>query len=264
MTDHAIVVPTRRGPVGAVVSEPEGERRGVIVLLQGTGPPCRAGVNAVWTRTARELAAIGLVVLRFDFACEGESTAAGRDVPRGSAWRRSADTGILRELAPWFLERTGESELLVAGACHGARVAFEFAATEPATSGLFLLVPYLGDQEPLYRAAGEDDEVPPFLDGDLWAGGSTMDTDDDVVGGFRACLSRGPVWLLLGEEEVEQALPFQNRLAGAPRPLELETVPGMAELHPITTPGQQDAARRRLVDRVAGVLSEREGMTLPT
>jgi dienelactone hydrolase len=261
VSDHAVVVPTSRGPAGAIVSEPEGERRGALALLQGVGQPCRAGVNAIWTRIARELAALGLVVLRFDFACEGESTPAGRDVPRARAWRRSTDLTMLREIVPWFLQRSGEHRLLLAGSCHGARVAFEFAATEPAASGAFLVVPYLHDREPNLLGAVEE-EVPPFLE-DHWVTGATLTAESELRGGFRACLERGPVWALLGEEETGQMQPFARLPAGAGGRLELEVVPGIAELHPVSSPDQQEAVRGRLVRRVAGALAAREGAAPP-
>jgi dienelactone hydrolase len=256
MSDHAFIVPTSRGPVSAIVSEPEGGQRGALALLQGAGHPCRAGVNGLWTRVARDLAGLGLVVLRFDFAAEGDSTPVGEDAPRVHAWRRSIDMSLLREVTPWFLEQAGERELLVAGSCYGARLALEFAATEPVAKGVFLLVPYLEDREPQLRDAGEEDP-PPRLDDRTWAAGATLNGYSELLAGFRACLARGPVWILVGEDEAESARRFERSLAATELPFELEIVPGMPELHPVTNPVQQDTARRRLVGRVRGALADR-------
>jgi dienelactone hydrolase len=260
VSDHPVIIPTSRGGVSAIVSRPVARQRGAFALLQGAGPPCRAGINAVWTRAARELAALGLAVIRFDFACEGDSTPIGQDVPRIRAWRRSIDLSIMREITPWFLERCGEEALSVAGSCHGARVALEFAATESVTNGAFLLVPYMRDREPHMRTLPED-EVPPLLDELEWATGPTLNSEGEITHGLRAALSRGPVWVLVGEDEAEEVRPFQRFLMDAERPLELEVLPGMAELHPVGTLSQQETALRRLVDRVRRSLAEREEMS---
>lgn len=255
MKEHALLIPTAAGPVGAVVHEAAGDRLGAIVLLQGLGPAARAGVNAIWTRTARDLAALGLVVLRFDFAREGDSTLAGREIPEDIGWRRSTDLAMLRDVVPWFLERAGERELLLAGSCHGARVALEFAAYDPVARGLFLIVPYLWHREPHLRK-DPSAEDPPDLE-PVPANGPVLSTDEDILAGFRAALGRGPVWVLVGEGEEEQVLPVAGQLEDAGSPLELEVAPGMP-LHPVGHPEQQATARRRLVDRVGATLAERE------
>ncbi|HET8862736.1 MAG TPA: hypothetical protein VFM94_05760 [Solirubrobacterales bacterium] len=258
MRDHAVLVPTSRGGVSAIVTQPGAVQRGALVLLQGAGPPARSGVNALWTRVAHELAGIGLVVIRFDFACEGDNPGVGRDVPRARAWRRGIDLGLLREIAPWFLQRAGERALSVAGSCHGARVALEFAATEPVANGTFLLVPYLGDREPNLRDDAAEDEIPPLLDERQWGTGPTLTDGAELLEGFRACLERGPVWTLVGEEEAAPVRPFAAALEGSGRALELEVAPGTAVLHPIANPVQQEIARERLVSRVAKAFAERE------
>lgn len=240
--------------MGAVVSEPEEEPRGALILLHGGGPPCRSGTNALCTGLAHDLTALGLVVLRFDFVCEGDSTMVGRDVPRDGAWRRTVDLYLLRRMASWLRERTGKRELLLAGVCYGARLSLEFAATDTATKALFLVAPYLWNREPHLLDADEKD-VPPLLDGRAWSGGTTLDNDDDLFEGFRACLARGPVWVLAGQGEDVPVRPFEHRFADAARPMELDLVPGMP-LHPVVHRSQQAIVRQRLVERVTRTLAE--------
>ena len=256
MTDHAAIVPTRRGPVGVIVTEPGSAQRGAAVVLQGPGPPCRAGVNGVWTRVAADLAGIGLVVLRLDLATEGDSTAAGRDVPRERGWRRCTDLAILRDVVPWFLECAGERDLFLCGSCHGARVALEFAAADPIAKGLFLAVPYIWHAEPNLRDVGAH-ELDPHLDGDVWAGGPTLDTDDELLEGLRSCAKRGPVRLLVGDSEVEKV----GRLATVAG-VELDIEPG-GPLHPVSLPEQQAPVRRWMVEGVAAALAELRTTTAP-
>jgi hypothetical protein len=258
--DHAVIVPTRYGPVGATVSEPKTDQRGALILLQGGGPPCRPGTNAFCTHLAHDFAALGLVVLRFDFACEGDSTMVGRDVPREGGWRRTIDLYLLRCLAPWFRERTGESELLIAGICYGARLGLEFAVTDAAAMGLFMVVPYLQHREP-HLLTAEERDLPPSLNGRAWSGGATIDNDGDLVEGFRACLARGPVWVLAGDGEDLPVRPLERRFAGSSRPLELDLVSGIP-LHPVIHPAQQATVRHRLVGRVARAVEESDGQSV--
>jgi dienelactone hydrolase len=249
VTDHAIVVPTQLGPVAGIVSEPSGEQRGALIFVQGLGQPGRAGVNANWTRLARDLARLGLVVLRFDLCSEGESTPVGDDVEHGEGWRRSTDLAVLREVAPWFMRRVGETELLLAGSCHGGRVALEFAANESAVRGLFVITPYLWAREPATR-----EETGPHPE-PVWAGGPTLNREEELAGGFAACLSRGPVWVFVGGDEVEQVQPYARRLerAGGPS-FELEVAPDMP-IHPVGHPLQQELVHRHLLDRVTAALA---------
>lgn len=242
--------------MGAVISEPQGEPRGALILLHGGGPPCRAATNALCTRLARDLASLGLIVLRFDFVSEGDSTMVGRDVPREGGWRRTVDLYLLRRMASWFRERTGELQLLLAGVCYGARLGLEFAATDTAAKGLFLVAPYLWHREPHLLDADEKD-VPPLLDGKTWSGGTTLDSDDDLFEGFRACLARGPVWVLAGQGEDVPVRPFEHCFANATRPMELDFVADMP-LHPVIHRLQQATVRQRLIDRVTRALAERE------
>ena len=261
MREHPVLVPTAVGTAGGVVAEPDGEPRGALVLLQGLGPSARAGVNAVWTHVARDLAALGLTVLRFDFACEGDSTLAGWEAPREVGWRRSTDLAMLRDVAPWFLERSGERELLLAGACHGARVGLEFAAHDPAARELFLVVPYLTFREPHLRETPPE-ELPGGAE-PVWANGPTLNSEEEIVAGFRAALSRAPAWVLVGGEEAAEVEPYARRLRDGERPLELEVAGDIPELHPVGHPEQQATVRRRLVDRVAAALAAREPAASP-
>ena len=55
MSDHPVFVPTSSGPVGGIVTEPDGRLRAAAVILEGVGGR-RFGVNRVLTRTAWALA----------------------------------------------------------------------------------------------------------------------------------------------------------------------------------------------------------------
>src|SRR5205823_3473454 len=73
VSEHAVLIPTSAGPVGAIVTEPRGASRLGVVLFPGGGDAGRSGINASWARAARAIADRGLTVLRFDYPGARES-----------------------------------------------------------------------------------------------------------------------------------------------------------------------------------------------
>lgn len=133
MSDHPVLVPTRDGPVGAVVTEPEAHRRAAAVILEGIGGR-RFGVNRLWSRTAWALSDLGLVVLRIDYPGSGDSA--------GSRGARGTEEAVL-EAVRWFRDRTSMLDLQLVGACYGASLAGRVAREEPRLSRLILVTPHL-------------------------------------------------------------------------------------------------------------------------
>lgn len=268
MIEQAAILSTSVGPVGAIVSRPEADPRAALILMQGGGPPCRSGVNAVWTRFARELARRGAAVLRFDFAGEGESILAGADIARQVGWRRNADLAIAHELAPWFRRSAGLEELLVVGSCHGGRVAFDFAAEDDGVRGTFLVVPYLWNKPAHMRPdklAARSKSLP--WASELYDYGSSSlrdqrqgpvgieaDTDrspleESFVERARALLAGGPAWILIGEGDSQRTVELKRRLGEGGETLEVEVVPDTI-IHPVTHPEIQALVTARLLERI--------------
>jgi hypothetical protein len=255
-TDHAVFVPTSEGPVGGVVSRPLGEARAGVLLLQGFGRPARSGTNSFWTRLARELAGYGLVALRVDYSREGETKPIGDEGGVGGKGGQIAkhefEMRLMSQVVAWFHERLDGRDLLLAGACSGARLAIDLAGGGggPTISRTFLVVPYL-------RALvdpGEERQRPATpRDGD--------GRDDpgavcpSVVEHMRAILGRGPSWLLAGEHDDLDVDPLVRGLGPTPHELDVEIVPGLA-LHFLDQPDVQEHTRSRLVDRVSRALAE--------
>lgn len=275
MTDHAAIVPTSVGPAGVIVSEPDGKPCGTLILLQGGGAPCRAGVNAHWTRLARDLAARGIGVLRFDFAAEGDSSMVGESVPREIGWRRNTDLQLLRELEPWLGERFEIDELLVAGSCHGGRLGLDFAAENARVKGAFLVVPYLWNapsnlrpdkmamrQEPMSRASELFDSGSSAVDdqrkaiGEVEAVLDTSALDGSFVSTCRAALAHGPVSMLIGEGDSQKPVELKERLGADGDRLEVDVTPGMI-VHPVTHPETQALVTDWLIRRTMSALDSR-------
>jgi dienelactone hydrolase len=231
MGDHAVLIPTSLGPVGGVVSEPGDERRAALVLLQGAGRPARSGVNSFWTGIARALAERGVVVVRFDYAAEGESievgegdySAAVREIGSGPRGRAEVDLHLLGEVVAWFRARLDGQRPLFAGLCQGARMALELVAMDPQAAGpCFLIAPYL-------RKPASSEPIDPL-----------------VVSSLEASLKHVPTCLLVGEMDEPDVGLLLDRLSPTAIGLELEVVPAVA-LHLLDQPEVQRKAGDRLL-----------------
>jgi hypothetical protein len=235
MTDHAVLIPTAEGPVGGIVSEPEGGARAAMLLLAGYGRPARSGINSFWTRIARELAGRGVVTLRVDYSREGETIPLGVG-GSGQAWKRDLDLRILRQAASWFRERVGLPPM-VAGSCSGSRFAIELAGQEPeAFADTFLIVPYLRE---IARPS-------PSVDSDS----DTLEAVDPlVVDCLETILARRPSWILVGERDAEDVSGLLRLLPSTTHGLEVDVLPDVA-LHFLDHPHIQDAVAPRLIARI--------------
>ena len=238
MTDHPVLIPTSEGPVGGIVSEPSHPARAAVVLLPNYGRPARSGINSFWTRMARSLAELGLVVLRMDYSREGETLPIGENV-RGQVPTRTLDRELVRQAMAWFRARLDGLDLMLAGSCTGGRGVIDYAGYAPEEIvRTFLLVPHL-------RALGGD-------------GGEDERADDavgpDVVECLRATLDHAPSWMLLGEHDNQDVALLRRRLGPTAHELEVEVVPDVA-LHNLDQPNLQTEAGSRLTARIAEALA---------
>lgn len=247
MSDHAVLISTSVGPTAGIVSEPEGPPRAALVLLQGDGGPARAGVNAFWTRMARGLAEMGIVVLRVDYASHGDGSMIQRDHAPQPGDKEDVDATLLGEATAWFSERVGDVDLFVAGDCRGGRLAIELTPFDLDIAGLLLIVPYVRNQ---FVAVEKREERTGRLD------------DVDILhrallDGLRDTLRRGFVWVLMGAKDGDDALRLRHALGPAGEALELEVVDGV-NVHPATQPEIQRLVAERLTMRVLRALEARE------
>jgi dienelactone hydrolase len=241
VTDHPFLVPTAAGPIGAVLSEPDGPRRANVILLEGVAG-VRYGVNGVWARVARALASTGVTVLRFDYPGTGDSAMARRPAP--------GDHGLAREMSAWLRNRTGGGDLILIGSCYGARPAAALAAQEDGAAGLAIVVPYFRARRGTLRWKASEATgralrrtIAPALD---------RATRSAVI----AAAARVPVWALAGERDrwTPDLLAFCRTL-GTPLPIEVSLVP--TSLHGQPTIEAQDLTIARLKDWVEQLLAER-------
>jgi dienelactone hydrolase len=229
MTDFPLLIPTTEGPVGAIVSEPEGAPRGAVVLLPGWGRPARSGINSFWTRLARDLASDGLLVLRFDWSREGETLPIGEG-GSGGRWKRELDLHLLTQVLAWFRERAGDLPLQLVGVCSGARAAIEIAGREPEDiAGLLLIAPHLQPIVEVGEDAAEQDATP---------------IAPEVIACFRRISGHCGTWILTGEHDGTEISALHRSLDPATAP-EAEVVPDTS-IHFLDQPEVQKLVAARL------------------
>ena len=132
--DHPIFVPFDREYLAGVVTTPETEPRGLVLLLQGLGASRSHRYN-LWTRIARQLADRGIASVRMDYPELGDSTGAFpgdmNDPPIEEAMA----------IARTALDALGLEAFGVAGNCLGARVGLELASRMPNCASAVLIMP---------------------------------------------------------------------------------------------------------------------------
>jgi cytochrome P450 len=261
LSEHPVLVPTSVGTAGGIVTEPSGPARAAAILLPGAGGCGRAGVNAFWTRVARDLAEQGIVSFRFDYPHRGNGSMAVPpeiDVQAREDAKESVDLVAMCEATAWFRERLEGLDLFVAGECHGGRMALELLPHTPDVAGIFVVAPYLRDS---FVPLGVREET-----GSLDQEDDVQILDEKMLDSLRGLLELGrPAWIMIGEEEGNDPFRLQRRLDEAGARLEIEVVPGH-KLHPVAAPAVQAEVGSRLTRRISQALDRRRadpGPALP-
>jgi hypothetical protein len=257
MADHPVLIPTSQGPVGGIVSEPGGLRLGALVLLQGGGRAGRFGFNSEWARLARRLAALGIVVLRFDYWKESDSSMVSDELyrdGRGPSGRADRDLALAREVVPWFAQRVEGLELLLAGSCYGGRMAIELSADLPRIAATLLVVPYLRDPEQrlLWRERLERVKRGETGEGAEESVNSGL-LDPVAVDAYRGSLAQAPSWLYMGAHDPGEVHALERMIGGPGSGLEVQIVPDVA-LYPGNDPDIQELVSDLIAGRVAKLL----------
>jgi pimeloyl-ACP methyl ester carboxylesterase len=135
MTEQIVTFGSHRRLVGILHQPPglvQAEQKPAILLLNA-GILHRVGPNRLYVTIARELAAQGHIVLRFDLFGIGDSL--DRDGSGGSATFFD-DTLEAMQLLD---ERLGATSFMLMGICMGARIALDVASRDPRVTGLVLM-----------------------------------------------------------------------------------------------------------------------------
>lgn len=230
--EYPALIPTTVGPIGVMVTVPQGEARFAAVVLQGRMAQ-RFGVNQLWARVARGLAGHGGAVLRLDYPGRGESHASS------PGW--SQDTAAVGQAVRWFRDGIGDIDLLAIGSCYGARLATWLAGEFPGVVALGLVVPPFGETRNT-RVARATWAVTRKL-------GRLRPLDKNMVSAVTVVARRAPTWMLVGEGDLRASTGIQNLRRTLDRnavPVEIELVPG-TRLHGYGSLRAQQETLDRLV-----------------
>lgn len=106
------------------------------VVILNTGIIHRVGHHRMYVTMARQLAAAGHVVLRFDFSGIGDS-------PRQKDGRSPVDACLAdtQDAVDWLADSLGVSDVVLVGLCSGADIALRYGYTDPRVVGLVMLDP---------------------------------------------------------------------------------------------------------------------------
>ncbi len=133
MREFPVFVPYGREHVAAVVTVPEGEPRGLVVLATGLGAP-RSHRHQVWAVAAERLARSSIASVRFDYLALHDSTGSAQEL-------RTPPTGEAMAVAEFARRATGAKEIIGVGNCWGAHVALTVAARMEACVGAVCILP---------------------------------------------------------------------------------------------------------------------------
>jgi alpha/beta superfamily hydrolase len=123
--EHPVFVPYREEHLAAVLCEPEGPPKAMVLLVTGIGAP-RSHRFQVWAKVARRLAQEGYASVRMDYGGLGDSTGSLQELPLIDAPWQEAEA-----VARFAMRAVGTSRMAVAGNCLGATVALRIAAEMP-------------------------------------------------------------------------------------------------------------------------------------
>lgn len=134
-------------------------RRGVVLVVGG--PQYRVGSHRQFTLLARELAAQGVPVLRFDYRGMGDSEGEMRDFMEVDADLRAAIDTLTTEVP-------AVREVVLWGLCDAASAAVLYAHQDPRVAGLVLLNPWARTEEGAARAYLKHYYLSRLLQPGLW------------------------------------------------------------------------------------------------
>ena len=135
------------GALCGILAEPSAFRPGApAVVLSNVGMHTRIGPNRMWVLLARELAAQGYLVLRFDLSGFGESEIRAvtlSDVDRAAEEQRMA--------VAFLVERLGAAAVVLVGFCSGVDGVHVASLADPRVAGVFYLDGYAYPTSKFYQ-----------------------------------------------------------------------------------------------------------------
>jgi pimeloyl-ACP methyl ester carboxylesterase len=132
--EYPVFIPSGDAVLSAIVTVPDHDPRGVVLLLPGGGGAPRSHRFAMWTRTARSLADRAIASVRMDWRGVGDSTGHARFSFRALPVEDAV------AVARFAMRATGTERLGMSGNCGGARTVLQASAALPECQSMVLLL----------------------------------------------------------------------------------------------------------------------------
>jgi pimeloyl-ACP methyl ester carboxylesterase len=137
MKEYPVFVPFEGEALASVVTVPDGDPQGLVLLVTGTGAP-RSHRFQLWARVARGLAEHGVASVRMDRLGIGDS---GGRLPESTFGQPPKEQALA--VARFAMRAVGVDRFAVAGNCSGSAVAMAVAADAPECAGAVCILPRL-------------------------------------------------------------------------------------------------------------------------
>ena len=137
MREFPVFVPFEGDAVASVVTVPDDDPRGLVLLVTGTGAP-RSHRFQLWARVARGLAEHGVASVRMDRLGIGDS---GGRLPESTFGQPPKDQGLA--VVRFAMRAVGVDRFAVAGNCSGSAVAMAVSAEAADCVGAVCILPRL-------------------------------------------------------------------------------------------------------------------------
>jgi exosortase A-associated hydrolase 1 len=158
--DRAVTFSCGDAALLGVLSSPDiPSSRGVLIVVGG--PQYRAGSHRQFLLLARELAAAGIPVMRFDYRGMGDSEGAPRTF-------ESVNEDIRSAVDQFFIEAPGLKEVILWGLCDAASAAAIYAPSDVRVRGLVLLNPWVRTESGLAKTYLKQYYRQRLFDRELW------------------------------------------------------------------------------------------------
>jgi alpha/beta superfamily hydrolase len=132
--EYPAFIPVGDHHIATIVTVPDGDPRGVVVLTTGGGGALRSQRFRLWTRAARGLAVRGIASVRMEYPGVGDSTGTHRI---GLGWKKIPVEDLIA-VARFATSVTGTEVLGLSGNCAGARASIRAVGSLPGCRSLVL------------------------------------------------------------------------------------------------------------------------------
>lgn len=139
LPEQAFFVDCQGSELPAIVHAVEAPRPIGVLIVVG-GPQYRVGSHRQFVLLARDLAAAGIPVMRFDYRGMGDAEGAPRDFAH-------IDDDLRTAVDAFISRQPGIKQVMLWGLCDAASAALLYAAQDPRIGALMLLNPWLQQQQ---------------------------------------------------------------------------------------------------------------------